>query len=92
MSGESASAVVEILCEVSQIEKLRAIPNLTFQRPPAPTAQANIKLIYALADASAQDQAKALGCDVTVIKSAEEYSKQIRSVYDNISDKPITID
>jgi hypothetical protein len=72
MPGEPASAVVEIRCDVSQIEKLRAIPHLTFQRPPAPTAQANIRLIYALADTSAQDQAKALGCDVTVINSAEE--------------------
>lgn len=92
MPGESASAVVEIRCDVSQIEKLRAIPDLSFQRKPAPTAQANIRLIYALASASAQEQAKALGCDITVIKSAEEYSEQIRSVYDNISDKPITID
>jgi hypothetical protein len=92
MPGEPPSAVVEIRCDVSQIEKLRAIPNLIFQRPPAPTAQANIRIVYALADASAQDQAKALGCDVTVIKSADEYSEQVRSVYDNISDKPITID
>lgn len=70
---------------------LRAIPNLIPQRPPMPTDDANIKIIQALADGSAQDQAKALGCDVTVIKSAQDYDEQIRSVYENISDKPIDI-
>jgi hypothetical protein len=38
------------------------------------------------------DQARALGCDVTVIKNAQEYSELIRNFYDNISDKPITVD
>jgi hypothetical protein len=85
------SAVVEIRCDANQLESLRAIPNLILQRRPVPTADANVKIIHALADATAQDQAKALGCDVTVIKSAQDYNEQIRNVYENISDKPIDI-
>jgi hypothetical protein len=92
MPEEPALAVVKIRCHVSQLDSLRAIPNLTFQRPPMPTADVNIKMILALADASAQDQAKALGCDVIVIKSAQDYAEQIRNVYENITDKPINID
>ena len=85
------SAVVEIRCDASQLDNLRAIPNLIFQRRPVPTADPNVKIIHALADAAAQDQAKALGCDVTVIKNAQDYNEQIRNVYENISDKPIDI-
>jgi hypothetical protein len=92
MPEEPASAIVEIRCSARQIEQLKAIPNLVLQRPPMPTADAHAKIVYALADASAQDQARALGCDVTVIKSPHDYNEQIRNVYDNISDKPITID
>lgn len=91
MPGEPALAIVKIRCDISQLDSLRAIPNLIFQRRPVPTADANVKIIHALADASAQDQAKALGCDVTVIKSAQDYDEQIRNVYENISDKPIDI-
>jgi hypothetical protein len=91
MPEESALAIVKIRCDVGQLDSLRAIPNLIFQRRPMPTADANIKIIQALADTSAQDQAKALGCEVTVIKSAQDYNEQIRNVYENISDKPIDI-
>jgi hypothetical protein len=87
-----AFAIVNVRGNAGQIEKLRTIPNLVFQRRPKPTDDANTKIVYALADASAMDQARALGCDVTVIKNAQEYSELIRNFYDNISDKPITID
>jgi hypothetical protein len=86
-----ALAIVKIRCDVGQLDSLRAIPNLIFQRPAMPTADANIKVIQAFADEAAQDQAKALGCEVTVIKSAQDYNEQIRNVYENISDKPIDI-
>lgn len=92
MPEEPTSAIVEIRCSARQIEQLKSIPNLVLQRPPMPTADADTKIIHALADASAQDQARALGCDVDVIKSAQEYNEQVRNVYDNISDKPISID
>ena len=92
MPEEPAFAIVKIRCDAGQIEKLRTIPNLVFQRPPRPTYDTNTKIVPALADASAMDQVRALGCVVTVIKSAQDYSDLIRNVYDNISDKPITID
>ena len=91
MPDESALAIVKIRCGVGQLDSLRTIPNLIFQRPLMPTVDANIKIVQALADAVAQDQVKALGCEVTVIKSALDRNELLRNVYENISNKPIDI-
>ena len=88
--GVSASAIVEIRCNADHW-------NRGYPEPHSPASagadrRRQHKIIHALADALAQDQAKALGCNVTVIKSAQDYSEQIRNVYENIIDKPINID
>jgi hypothetical protein len=78
---EPAYAVVDILCDPAQLRDLEAIPNLRVEVRPEYTEDPAIILVHAFADAGAQAAAQAMGCTVTVIKSAEDYQAQIEAAY-----------
>jgi len=81
---EPAYAVVDILCDPVRLAELGAIPNLVIEVRPVRTKDPAVVRVAALADAAAQDAARALGCTVTVVKSAEDYRAQIEDAYRNL--------
>lgn len=83
-------AVVDIVCPIDQVAALQAIPTVTIQTRPRRTDDAARVLFSGLANSAGQDAARALGCIVTVVKSAEEYSAQIEHVYRGLGDSPET--
>lgn len=78
---EPAYAVVEVLCDPAQLGELSAIPNFEIEVRPMKTDDPAVVRISALADAEAQQAARALGCTVTVVKSAEDYRAQVEAAY-----------
>lgn len=78
---EPAYAVVEMLCESSRLAEIRAIPNLKIETRPIRTPDPATVQLNAIADAQAQEAARALGCTVRIVKSAEEYRRQIEDAY-----------
>lgn len=81
-------AVVEMLCDASRLGELKAIPTLQIEVRPLRTDDPARIRIYGLADEAAQAAAAALGCTVTVVKSAEDHRAQIEEVYRTIGKKP----
>ena len=84
--AEPAYAVVDILCDPAQLEAIKAIPNLKVPVRPEFTADPAVILVHAYADAGAQAAAAAMGCTVTVLKTAEQYQRQIDAAYESIID------
>ena len=76
-----AYALVEILCDPAKLVDLAAIPNLLIDVRPLRTKDPTVVLVSARADQAAQAAARALGCTVTVVKSAEAYRAQIEDAY-----------
>ncbi len=83
-NAEPAYAVVELLCDTAKLAQLRAIPNLMIQVRPMRTPDPAVARIGVLADEGAQEAARALGCTVRVVKSAEDYRRQIEDAFRNI--------
>lgn len=81
---EPAYALVEMFCDPAKLKELKAIPNLKLQMRPEYTTDPAVISIVALADAAAQDAARALGCTVTVHKSPEQYREDVEETYRNI--------
>jgi hypothetical protein len=79
--AEPAYAVVDILCDPAQLEAIEAVPNLLVPLRPEYTDDPGLILVHALADEDAQAAVAALGCTVTVLKSAEEYQQQLDAAY-----------
>jgi hypothetical protein len=79
--AEPAYAIVDILCDPAQLKTIEAIPHLRIEVRPEYTSDPGVILVHAFADAAAQAAVAALGCRITVIKSAEAYQKQIESAY-----------
>jgi hypothetical protein len=76
-----AYALVDILCDPAKLGQLAAIPNLVIDVRPIRTKDPAVVRVSVRADAAAQAAAQALGCTVTVVKSAEEYRAQIEDAY-----------
>lgn len=74
-------AIVEILCDPAKLHHLGDIPNLLIDVRPVKTQDPAVVRISARADAPAQAAARALGCTVTVVKSAEDFREQIADAY-----------
>ncbi len=87
-NAEPAYAVVEMLCDPALLAQLKAISNLEIQVRPIRTPDPSVIRISALADDAAQTAARALGCTVTVVKSAEAYRKQIEEAYRGLGEEP----
>jgi hypothetical protein len=83
---EHDNAVVEILCDSAKLGELIAIPHLTVEVRPMRTDDPAVVRISALADAEAQEAARALGCTVTVVKSAADYRAQVEDAYRGLDD------
>jgi hypothetical protein len=81
---EPAYAVVDILCDRDRLGDLKAIPNLQVKVRPEYTADPSTVLVHAFADAAAQAAAQAMGCTVTVLKSAEDYQRQVEAAFESI--------
>ena len=79
--AEPAYAVVDILCDPAQLEDIEAVPNLLVPMRPEYTDDPGVILVHALADEDAQAAVTAMGCTVTVLKSAEDYQQQIDAAY-----------
>jgi len=78
---EPAYAVVEIVCDPAKLAQLRAIPNLEIDTRPIRTDDPSIVRVGARADAAAQAAVQALGCTVTIVKSAEAYRAELEENY-----------
>jgi hypothetical protein len=78
---EPAYAVVEILCDPAKLNALAAIPNLEIDTRPIRTDDPAVVRLGARADAAAQIAVRALGCTVTVVKSAEAYRAELEENY-----------
>ena len=76
-----AHAVVEILLHPDKLAELESIPNLEVQVRPMYTDDPAVIRIFGLADAAAQQAAKALGATVRVVKSAQDYAAQRKSAF-----------
>ncbi|WP_027155701.1 hypothetical protein [Mesorhizobium sp. WSM2561] len=81
-------AVVELLCDPAELEALAAIPNLEIEVRPIRTSDPALVRISALADEGAQAAALALGCTVTIVKSAADYRRQIEDAYRDLGKDP----
>jgi alkanesulfonate monooxygenase SsuD/methylene tetrahydromethanopterin reductase-like flavin-dependent oxidoreductase (luciferase family) len=79
--AKPAYAVVEMLCNPALLAQLEAIPNLKIEVRPIRTPDPALIRIGALADDAAQAAARNLGCVVTVVKSADDYRRQIEEAY-----------
>jgi len=86
--AEPAYAIVELLCDPALLGAVKAIPNLRIEVRPEYTADPAVIRVYAYADAVAQAAAQALGCTVTVVKSAEDYRLQIEGAYRGLGEDP----
>jgi hypothetical protein len=86
--AEPAYAVVDILCNPAQLKDIEAVPNLRVEFRPEYTDDPEIILVHAFADEAAQAAVAAMGCTVTVIKSAEDYQRQIEDAYRGLGDDP----
>jgi len=76
-----AYAIVEILCDPAKLNALTAIPNLEIDTRPIRTNDPAVVRVGARADAAAQTAARALGCTVTEVKSAETYRAELEENY-----------
>lgn len=76
---EPAYAVVEMLCDPAKLAEIQAIPHLQIETRPIRTPDPAVVKLNALADDTAQEAARALGCTVRVVKSAEDYRRQIEA-------------
>jgi hypothetical protein len=85
---EPAYAVVEILCDVDQLEALLGIPDLVVQVGARRTPDPAVVRIDALADEDVQGAARNLGCTVTVVKSADDFRAQIDDAYTGLAQDP----
>ena len=85
---QPAYALVDILCDPAKLGQIEAIPNLRVEVRPEYTADPAIILVHAFADGAAQAAVAAMGCTVTVVKSAEAYQKQIEAAYQGLGDDP----
>jgi hypothetical protein len=85
---EPAYAVVELLCDPSKLAEILAIPNLQLETRPIRTPDPSVVKLNALADENAQNAARALGCTVSVVKSAEDYRRQVESAFKNLGEPP----
>ena len=79
--AEPAYALVDILCHPAQLDQLAAIPNLVIDVRPIRTSDPAVVRVSGRADAAAQAAARALGCTVTVAKSAEDYRAELEENY-----------
>ena len=70
-----------MLCDPAKLAELKQIPNLEIQVRPIRTPDPNVVRLAVLADDAAQTAARALGCTVKIVKSAEAYRKQIEDLY-----------
>jgi hypothetical protein len=84
--AEPAYAVVDIRCDPAQLKDIEAIPNLRVEFRPEYTDDPGIILVHAFADAGAQAAVEAMGCTVTIMKSAEDLQQQIEDAYRAIDD------
>ncbi|MEV5835599.1 hypothetical protein [Nocardia sp. NPDC052112] len=83
---EPAYAVVDILCDTNEFRDLAAIPNLLIEFSPEVTDDPAKMLVHAFADEDAQAAARAMGCTVAVLQSAEDYAAQVAAAYAAIND------
>jgi hypothetical protein len=84
--AEPAYAVVDILCDPARLKDIEAIPNLRVEFRPEYTKDPGTIVVHAFADAAAQAAVVAMGCALTVIKSAEAYRQHIEDVYRSLGD------
>jgi len=81
-------AIVELTCPVDQLRALQQIAGIELQTRGLRTDDPNFVQFGALADEAGQAAAAALGCTVTIIKSAEDYSRQIDNAYQSLKESP----
>lgn len=81
-------AVVQIDLDQARLGELRSIPNLKVTDRPEWITYPTALRVSALADAGAQDAARALGFTVTVVLSPEVYQAHIDDVFRARSDEP----
>lgn len=84
---EPAYAVIDILCDPAKLKSIEAIPNLRVEVRPEYTNDPGTILVHAFADAGAQAAVAAMGCTVTVVKSAADYRKQIEAAYRGLGEE-----
>jgi hypothetical protein len=88
----SGLAVIRIECDPSLSAQFGTIENLKLTGRPSRVGGTERLSFDAVADAAAQEQLRALGCAVTVLKTPEEYEEKVRRAFDAISDTPMKFD
>lgn len=84
--ADPAYAIVKIRCDPAKLKAVEGIPNLRIEVRPEYTDDPAVILVHAFADAGAQAAARAMGCTVTVMKTAEEYKAQLEAAYRSIGE------
>lgn len=82
--ADPAYAIVRIRCDPAKLNAIESIPNLRIEVRPEYTDDPGIILIHAFADAGAQAAVRAMGCTLTVVKTAEEYQAQLDAAYEGL--------
>ena len=85
--AEPAYALVDIFCDPAALTDLEAVPNLRIEVRPEFTDDPGVILVHAFADEDAQAAARALGCTVTVVTSAEDYQEQLEAAYRSVGNE-----
>jgi hypothetical protein len=85
-------AIIRIECDPSLSAQLGTIKNLKLTGRPSRVGGTERLSFDAVADAAAQEQLRALGCAVTVLKTPEEYEEKVRRAFDAISNTPMKFD
>jgi hypothetical protein len=85
-------AIVELICPVDQIEAIQAVPTVEIQKGPIVHDDPDFVKFFVLADEDGQSDAEAVGCTVTIVKSADDYALQIANAYESIEQPPDPVD
>jgi hypothetical protein len=84
MAGDLPTfAVADIFCAEAQYPALLKISNLSEMGRPRRAEKGNF-IVSVLADPGALQAARNLGCEVTIVKSAEDYQKDLDAAYASI--------
>jgi hypothetical protein len=85
-------AVIKIECDPSLSAQFKTIENLRLTGRPSRVAGTDRLSFDAVADEAAQEQLRALGCAVTIVKTPEEYGQDVCRAFDVICDTPMKFD
>ena len=79
---------IEIACRPSAYAEVKGIAGLEILMRPLRTEDPTVITFPALGAAAAQDAARALGCTITIVKTAAEYQEHLALAYSRDDEPP----